>query len=86
MINKIYSKEWGYDRTIVDFYKIVKETEHFVTFQPLKKKQTGQNHEVVAIEEKDGDTFRVKKSKMWRFDFWDGSPIKENHNYTYTGL
>jgi len=90
MKNDIYYKTWGYDKTIVSFFKVVKETEFFITFKQMDKvkiKNTPQDGLVIPSEtETEYETFKVKKKKYLTYRVWDGTPQEENYNYTYQGL
>ena len=88
MNNDIYYKRWGYDKTYYSFFKIIKQTDHYTTFQPLQKNivnLTNQNGIVTTSGTQDGEPVKVHKSKMWKYNLWDGNPMEENYNYTYTG-
>jgi hypothetical protein len=80
----IYFKETGYDKTIYNFFELVRETEIFNVFRKISK--TEQNGNVFPDRTKFlGDDFKIKKTSN-RLQKWEGQELKENHNYTYTGL
>jgi len=82
-MTKIFYTETGYNRTIVKFYELVKETKSFYTLVEIEKfdNEFGINPNMTI---KKGDTFRVKKTNL-KFIVWNGQELKENNNYTYKG-
>ena len=83
-MTKLFYTETGYDRTIVTFYELVKETKSFYTLVKIGKfdNEFGINPNMSI---KKGDTFRVKKTNS-NFRVWNGQKLKENNNYTYIGV
>lgn len=83
-MTKIFYTETGYNRTTVKFYELVKETKSFYTLVEIGKfdNEFGINPNMTI---KKGDTFRVKKTNS-KFRVWNGQELKENNNYTYTGV
>jgi hypothetical protein len=82
-MTKLFYTETGYDRTIVTFYELVKETKSFYTLLKIGKfnNEFGVNPNTTEIK---GDTFRVKKTNSI-YRIWNGQKLKENNNYTYRG-
>ena len=80
-MTKIFYTETGYDRTIVKFFEVSKETECFYTLMPIGKfnNDFGVNPNRTKIE---GDAFKVKKTNK-SFMTFNGQSLKENNNYTY---
>lgn len=80
----IYFKETGYDKTIYNFFELVRETEKFNVFRRISKTENGG----VVFPDRTkflGDDFKIKKTSQ-ELQKWEGQELKENHNYTYTGL
>ena len=77
----LFYTETGYDRTIVKFYELSKETKSFYTLFEIGKfdNEFGINPDRTRIK---GDTFRVKKTNK-SFMIFKGQSLKENNNYTY---
>ena len=86
MKKNIYYKESGYDKTIYNFFMIDRETKSFVFLNRLEKIYVEPG--VVPGElDRNSDIIRLsKKNFNMCFTQWDGKPLVENHNYTYTGL
>ena len=84
IMTKLFYTSTGYDRTIITFYELAKETKSFYTLFKIGKcdNEFGINPDRTRIK---GDTFRVKKTNP-RYIIWNGQELKENNNYTYTGL
>ncbi len=80
---KLFYTEAGYDRTIIKFYELVKETKSFYTLVQIGKYDYNNGVTPNPTELK-GDTFRVKKTNS-RYITWNGQELKENNNYTYIG-
>jgi len=84
-MTKLFYTETGYDRTIVKFYKLVKETKSFYTLVQIGKYNFSGMVVAPNRTELKGDTFRVKKTNTM-YNIWNGQMLKENNNYTYTGI
>jgi SOS-response transcriptional repressor LexA len=83
----IYFKETGYDKTIYNFFELVRETEKSYFFRRIAKSES--NGYVLPNRTKfEGSEVRVNKNSktMLNLQKWEGQDLKENHNYTYTGL
>jgi len=80
---RLFYTENGYNRTIVNFYELVKETEFFLTLVQVGK-YNYDNGVTPNTTELKGDNFRVKKTNSL-YRIWNGQNLKENNNYTYTG-
>ncbi len=79
----IYYKNIGYDKTIYNFFELVRQTEKFNVFKQIGKKHyNGQVHPdrtQIGVQE-----FKVSKESN-KLNKWTGQDMKENYNYTYTG-
>ena len=82
-MTKLFYTETGYDRTIIKFYELVKETKSFYTLVQIGKYDYNNGVTPNPTELK-GDTFRVKKTNS-SYRTWNGQELKENNNYTYRG-
>lgn len=81
-VGQILSCVWGYDRTIVDFYKVVRVSDSSVWVQKLAKKtasETGTGRYVVPTDE-----FADEKVIRRRWKKLDNSfAVKINANYAF---
>lgn len=83
----IYFKETGYDKTIYNFFELVRTTTNYYVFRRISKIEN--NGSVFPDRTKfEGSEVRVNKGSRTARNFqkWEGQELKENYNYTYTGL
>ena len=84
MKTTIFYRETGYDRTSYLFFELIKETDKFYYLNAIGKfdNEFGVNPNRSNLI---GSPFRVKKTNL-SFVKWNGETLKENRNYTYTGI
>lgn len=79
----IYYKNIGWDKTIYNFYELVRETKNFNVFKHIGKKH--HNGQVFPDRTQIGqDEFKLSKESK-KLHKWNGEEMIENNNYTYTG-
>jgi hypothetical protein len=72
---KIVSYVWGYEQTNVDWFKIIKRKNEYVTLQPLK-----------SIEKSDGNlTMTGEAYVQWTIDSYAWDWVAEQLNLTIIG-
>lgn len=85
MKQTIYYKEYGYDKTIYNFFIIERETKAFVFLRRMSKVDVPGGVAPGEIEN-NSDIIRLSKKKFNVYFYeWNNKPLVENHNYTYTG-
>ena len=84
-VGDILYVSWGYDMTIVDFYRVIQRKKASINLEKLESKEVSSNKvmpidKVVPDSVVDGKTFRISRYGVCKIDgrtarYWKGNPM-----------